>query len=178
MFPQTSDEQAEDRAAVRRVAEMVEWYATKGGAVAEQLRTWPKATPPLTHAQAERLAAGLDDRDGGHDGMVAFVWSLAGLPVPAFGDVVTPAPDAQQVQLPALNDALIQILGRPNFACAELAAALRADGHQIKQKAEHEQAAVLHWMLGIYLKHRDDWHDQVGIELTRIAANAQAAAAN
>lgn len=44
MFPQTADEQDKDRAAVRRVAEMVEWYATKGGAVAEKLPGWPRAS--------------------------------------------------------------------------------------------------------------------------------------
>lgn len=56
MFPQTSDEQAEDRAAVRRVAEMVEWYATKGGAVAEKLPGWPRlaATTPQVAAPAGR----------------------------------------------------------------------------------------------------------------------------
>lgn len=34
--------QLEDRTAVNRVAEMVDWYATKGGAVAEKLPDWPK----------------------------------------------------------------------------------------------------------------------------------------
>lgn len=42
MFPQTSDEQEDDRKAVRRVAEMIEWYATSGGAVAEKLVDWPR----------------------------------------------------------------------------------------------------------------------------------------
>lgn len=43
MYPQTSGEQREDRSAVRRVAELVEWYATSGGSVAESLPNWPKA---------------------------------------------------------------------------------------------------------------------------------------
>ncbi len=42
MFPQTSDEQAMDRKAVRRVAAMIEWYATQGGCMAESLPEWPK----------------------------------------------------------------------------------------------------------------------------------------
>lgn len=47
MFPQTSDERADDRAAVHRVNEMIEWYATNGGCVAERLDAWPKlASPP------------------------------------------------------------------------------------------------------------------------------------
>lgn len=43
MFPQTADEQRADRAAVRRVVQMVEWYATRGGAVAEKLASWPSS---------------------------------------------------------------------------------------------------------------------------------------
>ncbi|RQZ08945.1 hypothetical protein DF105_01195 [Burkholderia stagnalis] len=36
MYPQTDDEQRVDRKAVRRVIEMIEWYATEGGAVATE----------------------------------------------------------------------------------------------------------------------------------------------
>lgn len=50
MFPQTADEQREDRRAVTRVAEMVEWYATRGGAVAEKLENWPRAAVPAVPA--------------------------------------------------------------------------------------------------------------------------------
>lgn len=32
----------------------------------------------LSYAQAQRVAAAIDDRDGGHDAIVSFVWSLAG----------------------------------------------------------------------------------------------------
>lgn len=55
MFPQAVDEHREDRAAVRRVAEMIEWYATNGGAVAESLKDWPKVPthPPSPSALAE-----------------------------------------------------------------------------------------------------------------------------
>ncbi|MBW5285980.1 helix-turn-helix domain-containing protein [Burkholderia gladioli] len=41
MYPQTADEQDMDRKAEQRVAEEIEWYATKGGAIAEQLPGWP-----------------------------------------------------------------------------------------------------------------------------------------
>lgn len=61
------------------------------------------------------------------------------------------------VKLPALNDDLIAILGRPNFMCAHLAELLRKSGKDIKRKAEHEQAAIIHWFLGIYLEHGDKW---------------------
>lgn len=54
MFPQTRDEQNEDRKAVHRVAEMVEWYATKGGAVAMSLDGWPKIAAPAPVASPEQ----------------------------------------------------------------------------------------------------------------------------
>jgi hypothetical protein len=50
MFPQTSDEQTDDRRAVRRVINMLDFYANHGGSVAEKLSDWPKIhaapTPP------------------------------------------------------------------------------------------------------------------------------------
>lgn len=42
MFPQTADEQREDRSASRRVIEMIKWYALHGGMVAHKLKDWPK----------------------------------------------------------------------------------------------------------------------------------------
>lgn len=62
MFPQTSDEQREDREAVRRVTGMIEWYATSGGSVAMKLDKWPKfpasIIPPTVE---EAVKAALDD---------------------------------------------------------------------------------------------------------------------
>lgn len=75
--------------------------------------------------------------------------------------------------LPALNDDLREILGRPSFACSQLAFVLRAMGHDIKPKAEHEQAAVLHWMLGIYFEHGPAWADEVGRLLSKAADAAR-----
>lgn len=70
--------------------------------------------------------------------------------------------------LPELNAELIEILGRPNFACAQIADVLRADGRLIKERSEDEQAAVLYWMLEIYIKHPDKWREVVGEEFDRI----------
>jgi hypothetical protein len=42
MFPQESKAHSEDRAASRRVCELIKWYATCGGSVAEELDGWPK----------------------------------------------------------------------------------------------------------------------------------------
>jgi hypothetical protein len=46
-----------------------------------------------------------------------------------------------------LNDETRWILGRPNFSCIGFANRLRQLGHEIENKAEDEQAAVIHWML-------------------------------
>lgn len=70
-----------------------------------------------------------------------------------------PAQPAAQDQggLPPLGESMRSILGRPNFACAGIARQLRALGHAIPHKAEEEQAAVIYWLLGIFLKHGEDW---------------------
>lgn len=73
------------------------------------------------------------------------------------------------LKLPPLNDDLISILGRPNFMCAHLAELLRKSGTDIKRKSEHEQAAIIHWFLGIYLEHGDKWE---GIAKSDIQARA------
>lgn len=59
--------------------------------------------------------------------------------------------------VPPLDDDVRWILGRPNFACAGIAAGLRLGGHVIECKAEQEQAAVIHWMLTLYVQHGADW---------------------
>lgn len=67
-------------------------------------------------------------------------------------------PAAQdQCELPPLGESMRSILGRPNFACAGIAHQLRAMGHAIPHKAEEEQAAVIYWLLGLFLKHGEDW---------------------
>ena len=67
-----------------------------------------------------------------------------------------------------LNEHLLKILGMVNFAARPFAEALRADGVDIPTKSEVEQATVIHWMLGIYLEHGDDWREEVGRQLDRI----------
>lgn len=66
-------------------------------------------------------------------------------------------PVSEPYKLPELNDELIEILGRPNFTCTKLAECLRNCGQHIKRKSEHEQAAVLHVLLNLYIKHGNDW---------------------
>ena len=74
-----------------------------------------------------------------------------------------------------LTPDLIEILGRPNFACGEIAHAMRAGGQDIPRKAEGEQAAVIHWMLGFYLEHGPDWRMAAGNALNEIIVKANAA---
>lgn len=55
------------------------------------------------------------------------------------------------------NGAVQNILARPNFACCGIAQKLREIGHDIPEKSEAEQAAVIYWMLNLYLLHGDEW---------------------
>lgn len=80
--------------------------------------------------------------------------------------------EAREVTLPPLNDDLIAILGRPNFTCSHLAELMRKSGDEIRRKSEHEQAAVIHWFLGIYLEHGDKWE---GIAKADIQSRVDAA---
>jgi len=77
----------------------------------------------------------------------------------------------QEVQLPD-NESVRQILGRPNFACIELAGMLRMRGDVIPHRAESEQAAVLRFLLNCYLELPDRWHDNVRDKLRRIESQA------
>ena len=73
-------------------------------------------------------------------------------------------------ELLPLNDDTRWILGRPNFWCYSVAQVLREDGHEIPTKAEEEQAAVIHWLLHLYLEHGDQWRKVAQQETSRIAA--------
>jgi len=79
-----------------------------------------------------------------------------------------PVQPPDPLPLPELNADLIDILGRPNFACAQIADVLRADGKVIKERSEDEQAAVIHWMLNIYIRDPIKWREIVGDEFDRI----------
>lgn len=67
--------------------------------------------------------------------------------------------------LPPLNDDLIAILGRPNFLCAQLADTLRSGGQEIAKRAENEQAAVIHFLLGHYLADPVQWAEKASAAL-------------
>lgn len=63
-----------------------------------------------------------------------------------------------------LTPELSFILGRPNFQCITWANLLRANAQVIAHKAEAEQAAVIHWMLGFYLRHGNGWREHWGAD--------------
>ncbi|KGP00553.1 hypothetical protein JT27_15650 [Alcaligenes faecalis] len=67
--------------------------------------------------------------------------------------------------LPPMNDDLIAILGRPNFICAQLADTLRSGGRDIAKRAENEQAAVIHFLLGHYLADPIQWAEKASTAL-------------
>lgn len=79
-----------------------------------------------------------------------------------------PVPPPDPPALPELNADLIGILGRPNFQCAQLAGLLRADGKEINNRAEDEQAAVVYWMLGYYIRDPKNWRDLLDEDYKRI----------
>ena len=76
-----------------------------------------------------------------------------------------------------LDAELLDILGRPNFACAALAHAMRADGVDIPRKAEAEQAHVLFKLLGFYSAHGVDWRQQANIWIAGLQERAKERAA-
>ncbi|MEN5159719.1 hypothetical protein [Achromobacter spanius] len=90
-----------------------------------------------------------------------------------------PAPPADVAPaLPELNAELIEILGRPNFTCIRLAQLLRLSGVEVATKAEAEQATVIHYLLGFYLKHGSAWAVKADEDIEQrrqdvIAARAQ-----
>lgn len=76
----------------------------------------------------------------------------------------------QREVLPPLDENLRLILGRPNFACGQLAQMLRLGGQEIERRAEHEQAAVIYFLLNIYLKHGSGWAEKASDAFAAIAA--------
>jgi len=72
---------------------------------------------------------------------------------------------AVEAEAHALTPELSKILGTMCFQCIPFAQALRAAGHTIKSRAEDEQAAVLHWMLGHYATHGEDWRTAAAADM-------------
>ena len=81
--------------------------------------------------------------------------------------------DELQTQLDRVTNmsgTLRQILGRPNFACVQLAALLRLDAQRIPKTSTAEQAAVIHWILCLYIKHGDTYGKAAEAEIDRLTS--------
>lgn len=63
---------------------------------------------------------------------------------------------------------LLDILGRPNFACGQIAEQLRRAGEPIPRKAEPEQAAVIWWLLRFANRYGEGWREPAADELRRL----------
>ncbi|AIJ45536.1 hypothetical protein O987_06965 [Comamonas testosteroni TK102] len=90
----------------------------------------------------------------------------------ARGEGIAPAEDAPPA-FPAMTEELASILGLMCFQCISFAHALRAGGYSIKKRAEDEQAAVLHWMLGHYFRSGPDgWRAAASADMERLRESA------
>lgn len=69
----------------------------------------------------------------------------------------------------------IEILGRPNFACAQVAKLLIASGlYEDKgRKVEYEQAVYIHWASDLIVEHGNDWKRQAGKILSNLIDKTQ-----
>jgi hypothetical protein len=67
-----------------------------------------------------------------------------------------------------LTPPLRQVLGLMCFQCGPIAAVLRRGGYMIKERAEDEQAGVMHHCIHLALQHGDQWQQALGRELKAI----------
>lgn len=64
-----------------------------------------------------------------------------------------------------LTGPLREVLGLMVFETGPVAHIFRAGGAAIDQKVEAEQAYVLHWLIGLVLKHGEGWREMANAEL-------------
>jgi len=83
--------------------------------------------------------------------------------------------EMKKASLAVLNDDLREIFGRICHTCIAISQVLRLMGHDIKKRAEDEQAATIHWLLGHYLRDQINWRANASNDL-RIAAEKHRAA--
>lgn len=78
-------------------------------------------------------------------------------------------------EVPALDEELRFILGRPSFVVGSIAHMYRDDGAEIARKAEDEQAYVIHKMLGFYFADKATWRDAFSADITATIDRLRAA---
>lgn len=67
-----------------------------------------------------------------------------------------------------LNEDLADILGRPCFTAIHICHLFRRLGTVIEERAEAEQAFMIHWLLKLYLRHGAGWRDEAEKQLKAI----------
>ncbi|MFW7204172.1 hypothetical protein ACMGF7_24490 [Serratia sp. BNK-17] len=128
-----------------------------------------RGAPPVGYIDPDSLKEYRGKRAGGSWSAVPRTTCGLNMTTPIY--TAPPAPTAPGLgKLPPLTAELAGILGRPNFQCCHLAAAMRAGGHEIPRKAEAEQAAVIYFMLGHYLAHGEKWSEKAEEELQQLIA--------
>ena len=135
---------------------------------------WLQNVPPASKQGAEPVAWGVADDEGIWEAGSVAVRDVLQEIADHYGDRLVPLfytapPAVGQHETLELTEDLTAILGRPNFSCAPIADRLRAMGQDIPKKAEHEQAAVIYFLLCHYLKDRKGWHENATQELRSAA---------
>lgn len=74
-------------------------------------------------------------------------------------------PEYPEVITPELRD----VLGTLCFRLSPIAENFRSCGENIPRQAEAEQAFVLHWLIGLALKHGPDWRAVAARHIERMA---------
>ncbi len=74
-----------------------------------------------------------------------------------------------------MTDSLREVLGMPVHQYIPIVRALQRLDPSIKPRFEDEQAALLHWALGFWFQHGDDWRAAAGATLQRLADEERAA---
>ncbi|MFT0167541.1 hypothetical protein ACLKMY_00735 [Paraburkholderia mimosarum] len=87
--------------------------------------------------------------------------ALEAAPLPTYPDEITPE--------------LREVLGWPNFRCGPVAHVFQAAGYDIAERAEDEQAFVLHWFVKLVLRHGADWWSVASDELSSLQERIKAA---
>lgn len=82
------------------------------------------------------------------------------------GSGSVPAPSS--LSFDPADPEILWILGRPCFQCGPIAHILQKAGHEIKARAEDEQAAVILWMIRKYQEHGADWKAKGDDELNEM----------
>lgn len=72
-----------------------------------------------------------------------------------------------------MTPALREVLGLMIFTTGPIAAGMRAAGEEIPEKAEAEQAHVLHWLIGLALRNGDSWKPIAAARLDELAKIAR-----